>query len=230
MRWLLPFCAAFAALCVSPAHAQIASGASAQTLLSRGMFPFALPPFDGESGPTDVAFLNDGPAGMNGFIGVQGEHFVDGRGVPIRFWGVNLNFNGVFPSHEDAPRIAARLAKFGFNAVRMHHFEGQAAPLGLWKGKGTSAQAARSKLMPTQMDRFDFFASELIKRGIYLDINLHVARKVTERPTALRALARFPEKDKGIAYFEPKLGALNRDFRADAFDPRQSLHRARLQG
>ena len=174
------------------------------------MFPFALPPFDGAEGPTDVSFLNDGAAGKDGFVSVKGEHFVDGRGHTLRFWGVNLNFGAVFPSQEDAPRIAARLAKFGFNAVRLHHFEGQAAPNGIWKGNGLNVKRP-SEVDPAQLDRFDFFASELIKRGIYLDINLHVARKVSDSE-GFPGAARFPEKDKGIAYFEPKLAQANRDF------------------
>ena len=211
MRWFPLFCAALAALFSTSAQAQIApGGASAQTLAARGMFPFALPPFDGEVGPTDVSFLNDAPAGKNGFIKVSGEHFVDGNGKIVRFWGVNLNFNGVFPAREDAPRIAARLAKFGFNSVRIHHYEGQAAPNGLWKGKGTSVKRP-VEVDPEQMDRFDFFAAELMRRGIYLDLNLHVARKVSESE-GFDGASRFPEKDKGIAYLDPQLASANREF------------------
>ena len=213
MRWFLPLCAAFAALFAAPARAQISTGPSAQTLLSRGLFPFALPPFDGESGPTDVSFLNDAPAGKNGFISVRGEHFVDGNGKTLRFWGVNLNFNGVFPSREDAPRIAARLAKFGFNAVRLHHFEGQANPLGIWKGKSYNV-ARPTEFDPDQLEKLDFFVSELVKRGIYIDFNLHVARKVSDAD-GFPGASRFPEKDKGIAYFEPKLAELNQQFARD---------------
>ena len=177
------------------------------------MFPFALPPFDGATGPTDVSFLNDGAAGKDGFVRVQGENFVDGRGRKLRFWGVNLNFNGVFPSKEDAPRIAARLAKFGFNAVRIHHYEGQAAPIGIWKGKNYNV-ARPNEFDPDQLEKLDFFVSELIKRGIYIDFNLHVARKISDAD-GFPGAARFPEKDKGIAYFEPKLAELNKQFARD---------------
>ncbi len=215
MRWLSTVGAALAAclLLPAPARAQIGAGASAQTLMSRGMFPFALPPFDGESGPTDVSFLNDGAAGKDGFVRAQGEHFVDGRGRKLRLWGVNLNFNGVFPDQKDAPNIAARLAKFGFNAVRLHHFEGQANPLGIWKGKGNSV-ARPVEFDPEQVEKLDFFVAELVKRGIYIDFNLHVARKVSDAD-GFPGASRFPEKDKGIAYFEPKLAELNKQFARD---------------
>lgn len=83
-----------------------------------GWFPFVLPPFDAAPTATDVSWLNHGPAGGNGFIGTQGEHFVDGKGNAIRFWGVNISFAGCFPDKKDAPQIAARLAKYGFNALR----------------------------------------------------------------------------------------------------------------
>ena len=214
MRWF-SVCAALS-VCLfasAPARAQVGNGASAQTLSSRGLFPFALPPFDGAPGPTDVSFLNDGAAGKDGFVRVQGEHFVDGRGRKLRFWGVNLNFNGVFPSKEDAPRIAARLAKFGFNAVRIHHYEGQASPIGIWKGKAYNV-ARPQEFDADQLEKLDFFASELIKRGIYLDLNLHVARKISDAD-GFPGAARFPEKDKGIAYFEPKLAQLNKQFARD---------------
>ncbi len=215
MRWFFSVCAALSAclLASAPANAQVGAGASAQTLASRGMFPFALPPFDGAPGPTDVSFLNDGAAGKDGFVRVQGENFVDGRGRKLRFWGVNLNFNGVFPDKTDAPGIAARLAKFGFNAVRLHHFEGQANPLGIWKGKSYNVSRP-VEFDPEQVEKLDFFVAELVKRGIYIDFNLHVARKVSDAD-GFAGAARFPEKDKGIAYFDPKLGALNQQFARD---------------
>jgi hypothetical protein len=177
------------------------------------MFPFALPPFDSSKTATDVSWLNDAPAGKHGFVRTRGEHFVDGAGKQLRLWGVNLNFSGVFPEKVEAPKIAARLAKFGFNSARIHHFEGYAAPNGLWKSAaaGSSRIAIPRQFDPQQMDRFDFFMSELMKRGIYINLNLHVGRKVIDgegidRPAAL------PEKDKGVNYFDPRLRELQNQF------------------
>ncbi|HEX8552533.1 MAG TPA: carbohydrate binding domain-containing protein [Abditibacteriaceae bacterium] len=177
------------------------------------LFSFALPPFDGTETPTDVSFLNEKPAGARGFIAARGEHFVDGIGRPIRFWGVNLNFGGVFPSKEEAPLIARRLAKFGFNAVRLHHYEGNAAPNGIWKASalGSSRLAFPREVDADVLDRMDFFLSELIKNGIYINLNLHVARKTTEADGVPNA-AQYAEKDKGASYFDAKLIALQNDF------------------
>ncbi|HEX8237965.1 MAG TPA: carbohydrate binding domain-containing protein [Abditibacteriaceae bacterium] len=180
------------------------------------MFPFALPPFDSSASATNVSFLNDAPAGAKGFVTTRGEHFVDGQGQILRLWGVNLNFSGAFPDKEDAPRIAARLAKFGFNAVRLHHYEGYAAPNGIWKAAaiGSSRVKLPREFDPQQLDRFDFFISELIKRGIYVNLNLHVARKVVEGE-GVTAAAQLPEKDKGVLYFDPKLIQLQKEFCRD---------------
>lgn len=177
------------------------------------MFPFALPPFDDAKTATDVSWMNSTPAGANGFIKSQGEHFVDGAGNMMRFWGVNLNFNGVFPPKEQAPGIAARLAKFGFNAVRIHHYDGNAAPTGIWKaaGEGSSRLKMPREFDADQLDRFDFFMSELIKRGIYIDLNMHVGRKVLTEEGYPRA-SFLPEKDKGVNYFDEKLISAHQDF------------------
>ena len=176
-------------------------------------FPFALPAFDSSQSATDVSSLNDAPAGKLGFVSTRGEHFVDGGGRTLRFWGVNLNFAGVFPPKSEAPKIAARLAKFGFNSARIHHFEGYAAPSGIWKAHavGSSRIEIPRQFDPEQLDRMDFFMAELIKRGIYLDLNLHVGRKVMEGE-GVKSPARLPEKDKGINYFDPDLQRLSNDF------------------
>ncbi len=177
------------------------------------MFPFALPPFDSSQTPTDVSWMNDLPAGARGFVSTQGEHFVDGQGRVLRLWGVNINFAGAFPSKEDAPKIAARLAKFGFNAVRLHHYEGYAGQNGIWKAVaiGSSKPKIPREFDPDQLDRLDFFISELIKHGIYIDLNLHVGRKTTDSE-GVQYASTLPEKDKGIDYFDPQLVRLQRDF------------------
>ena len=197
-------------LCAFPilAHAQTAP---APSLSAQGLFPFALPWDDGAPGPTDVSFLNTAPAGVNGFLSASGENFVDERGQVVRLWGVNLNFGGAFPDHDQAAKIAARLAKFGFNAVRFHHIDGLPAPGGLWKANANGKLLWPNEFDPAQFERLDFFIAELIKRGVYIDFNLHVARKATERDGFLDA-AKLPEKDKGIPYFDARLDERNRDF------------------
>jgi hypothetical protein len=182
-------------------------------------FPFTLPTLDGAPTTVDVSALNSAPAGKAGFVRVQGEHFVDGNGQKIRFWGVNVNYAGAFPPKDIAPRVAARLAKFGFNSVRLHQFEtteGSGVSSSTIFKVGTNSRGLPEvtwplEIDPVQLDRFDFFVAELIKRGIYINLNLHVARKVRDQDGFVYSNL-LPEKDKGIAYFDSRLEEKNKEF------------------
>ena len=89
----------------------------------------------------------------------------------VRLWGVNLSFGANLPKHEDAPHIAARLAAAGVNTVRCHHTDTARWPRGLWNaGDGRD-------IAPEALDRLDFFIDQLARRGICVDINLHVGRE-----------------------------------------------------
>ena len=70
----------------------------------------------------DLRFLNEDEAGQSGFIGLSedGECFVDGNGVPIRFWasggaGLSENLSSIELSY-----YARFLAKRGVNIIRYH--------------------------------------------------------------------------------------------------------------
>ncbi|PQV65482.1 Carbohydrate binding domain-containing protein [Abditibacterium utsteinense] len=187
--------------------------ATPAALAAQGLFPFALPPLDDAPNSFDLSSLNEKPAGARGFVRASGENFVDGAGKKIRFWGVNLNFEGAFPDKQLAPKIAGRLAKFGFNSVRFHHFDANAEPRGFWKA--ASPTTARLKIPRevdlVQLDKLDFFAAELMKRGIYLDFNLHVARKLVDGEGFANA-ALLPDKDKGMAAIDAGIAAQNMAF------------------
>jgi len=181
-----------------------------------GWFPFVPPPFDATPTVTDVSWLNQTPAGRDGFISAQGEHFTDGAGRSIRFWGVNISFSGAFPDKKQAPQIAARLAKYGFNAVRIHSFEGYAGVNGIWTPDriGSSRPKIPREINPDQLDKLDYFVAQLIHDGIYVDFNLHVGRKVLDGE-GIKNASQFPEKDKGIDYYDPQLIKLQKEFATD---------------
>jgi len=126
---------------------------------------------------------------------VRSGHFYSG-GDSIRLWGVNLSFGANLPTHEDAPYIAARLAEAGVNAVRCHHMDSARWPRGLW-----NAQDGKT-IAPEALDRLDFFIDQLARRGIFININLHVGRAHSEYlglPKANR------EYDKMFNIFTPEL-------------------------
>ena len=97
------------------------------------------------------------------------RHFFRGKRL-VRLWGVNLSFGANLPTHEDAPHIAARLAEAGVNAIRCHHMDTARWPRGLW-----NAQDGKT-IAPEALDRLDFFIDQLARRGICVNINLHVGR------------------------------------------------------
>ena len=96
------------------------------------------------------------------------RHFL--RNQRVRIWGVNLSFGANFPTHQDAPHVAERLAASGVNSVRCHHMDTSRWPRGIWNEKDGRT------IEPQALDRLDFFINELAQRGIWVNINLHVGR------------------------------------------------------
>ena len=109
------------------------------------------------------------PAGLYGRVVAVGDRFeFAGRpGEPVRFCGVNLVHGANAPSVADADRLAANLARFGFNSVRLHHHE---RPL-LAKGDG-----ACLALDPDALDRFDALVAACVRHGLYITTDLYVSR------------------------------------------------------
>jgi len=114
----------------------------------------------------------DLPAGKWGHLIARpdGEFaFEKAPGVPRRFYGVNLCFSAQYITHEQADRLAERLMRIGYNAVRFHHYEGELVDL----SSGSSTTLRRDKL-----DQLDYLCAALKKRGIYLTTDLFVSRPV----------------------------------------------------
>lgn len=144
---------------------------------SAAEFPFVIS-YDGgvEGGATDVSSFRHAPAGKFGFVRVEGEKFATDAGEQ-RFFGVNMTGPANFPSREDADATAERLARLGVNCVRMHFLDVWYSAMFdepqqcLLAEKGTCR-----KLSAAQLDKMDYFVAALKKRGIYVNLNLHVGR------------------------------------------------------
>lgn len=159
-----------------------------------------LPWDDASPGITDVSALLDKPAGARGFVAARQGHLFEGE-KRLRIFGVNFAFGANFPTHADAEKIAARMAKFGINCVRFHHMDNLAAPNGIWS-------ADMKTLDPGQLDKLDYFIAQLKKNGIYADLNLHVSRDYPGMP-------KWPEMYdffKGVDIFYPPMIAMQRDY------------------
>jgi len=113
-------------------------------------------------GPSALGFENwlDKPAGKHGGVRLTGDHFTFEDGTPVKFWGTNLAYGSSAPTKEDADFMAARFAKWGVNAIRMHKFTGVG-----WAGIGDPNDD--TKFDPAGLDRLDYFASALAKNGVY---------------------------------------------------------------
>ncbi len=167
--------------------------------------PFHLPWDAPPDAHADARFLLDSPAGKHGFVQVRDGHFwFPGIGRK-RFWAVNLSGEANFPAPEVAPRLADRLAKYGFNLVRMHGLD---APWGntffRWHAPDTQ------HFEPNQFEKFDNLVAELEQRGIYLNLNLHVGRQFTAADGV--AQADWLGYSKYCVIFDPRMIELQKDY------------------
>ena len=169
------------------------------------LFPFVIS-YDAPDNASSMAHLLDAPAGRHGFIRVESGRFVHDAG-PVRLHATNLTGPANFPTHEQADRLAARLARFGINCVRLHYFDAEYGNFMTEKeggifGQGEALPAAFTAdpdvsilFASDQVDRQDYLVAALKQRGIYVDINLHVAR--------------FP---KTLSFFEPRVIASEKEY------------------
>lgn len=143
-----------------------------------GLFPFVIS-FAGADNATDFSALLEAPAGKDGFIRVEGDHFVNDKGR-VKLNATNLTASANFPTHEQAERMAARMARFGINCVRLHFMDCSYGidffPLA-YEGCIFANDGSDRNLDPEMLDRLDYMISQFKERGIYVDVNLYVARQ-----------------------------------------------------
>jgi hypothetical protein len=130
-------------------------------------FPFSFPVDDTNLDRIDLTAFLDAPAGKHGFVTVRPDgHFYFADGTRARFFGTNVGGRGCAPPRDNARAVAARLAKYGVNLLRLHAFDSRYGPLIDYR-RGTSQEFVSEGL-----DRLDYFVSELKKRGIYVYLDL----------------------------------------------------------
>jgi hypothetical protein len=171
--------------------------------------PFTMNHREGADSLIDLSFLLEPPAGKDGFIRVQGSHFVKPNGDRIRFWGVNLTDwskgSVMLPPREDAPMWAATLARFGVNCVRFHFLDLD-APRGLIDRTRDDSR----EFDPQQLDRLDYLIAELKKRGIYANLNLNVGRSY-KSGDGVQDYDKI-RWAKGLTLFNPRLIELQKEY------------------
>jgi len=131
------------------------------------LFPFVVPGDDVSVGVTDLSFLNNRPADQ--LVTVRDGHFYAGD-KRIRFWGMNSDYDANYPTHEQAEMLAKRFAKLGMNLLRITHTDQQYAPMGLFDPRFKGEM----RLDPERLEKLDYFIAQLKKRGIYVELSLHI--------------------------------------------------------
>lgn len=167
------------------------------------LFPLVIS-YDTPKNVTNLSAWLDRPAGRQGFVRAVDGRLATGAG-PIRFWGTNLCFEACFPSHSQAERLAARLARLGINCVRMHHMDSRS----IW---GDSPN--KLVIDPKKLERLDYLIYQLKRHGIYTNINLHVSRWFGPAEGFVAREAR-PKYDKGLDNFEPRMIKLQKQYARD---------------
>lgn len=97
------------------------------------------------------------PAGKWGYPVVRDGHveFERRPGVEQRFYGVNICYQANFPEPDEAERLATMLVAYGYNSVRLHHYD--------------------NKVLEN-LDRFDDLIDACVRHGLYLTTDLYVSR------------------------------------------------------
>jgi hypothetical protein len=178
---------------------------------------------DNSVGPTDLSYLLEKPAGAKGFISIRDGHLSDGAGNRWRAWGVNFTGRMALPPLEMAPKIARHLAKFGVNCVRIHFVDIRWPNGILVRGKEITtreigARPQRNHEESTRaldaegLERLDYLVACCKENGIYVDLNLNVARPFTEADGVTQP--DWLGYAKAATYFDPRLVELQKEYAA----------------
>lgn len=155
------------------------------------------------------------PAGKHGFTKAENGDFYFQDGSRAKFYGINLCFGANFPNKKEAQIMAERLAFFGFNAVRLHHMDCHFEPSGIFEDICPAYKNKKlkktTKLSPKQLQKLDYLIYQLKQKGIYIDINLLVARHFTEAD-GVKEAEKLEMAAKPASMFDPTLVALQKEY------------------
>lgn len=154
---------------------------------------------------------------------VKGSHFfrlgADSRqgtrdDSRVRLFGVSLANAANFPEEKDAQRLAQRLRKLGFNAVRLHHLDtvlsdSQEQP------RGILTTAAFPSFNEAALRRLRTLINALKAEGLYVNLNLHVGyqfRPAVDQVTPLTPGEQMPFASHPLHLFEPRMISLQAEY------------------
>lgn len=177
---------------------------------TQSWFPFTFPLDDTNLDSVDLTGLLDAPAGKRGFVTVRPDgHFYFEDGTRARFFGTNVGGRACAPEKEVARTVAARLAKYGVNMLRLHSLDGRSGPL-INYARGTSQGFDDAAL-----DRMDYFVAELKQRGIYIYMDLLDYRWFRSADGVEQGddfTHNWQGSMKGASCFDPRMIELQKDY------------------
>ena len=173
------------------------------------LFPFVLPWDDATPSIANLSHWLHKPAGKFGPIRAAADGRLYAGDQRIRFFGVNLCFGANFPPKEDAEKMAARLAKFGINLVRLHHLDMRRFPEGILKRQVANTR----ELDPEALDRLDYLVAQLRGQGIYVNVNLLVDRPFNAQDGLPKEIEQLDKQVRRVlgCFYEPCL-ALEKEY------------------
>lgn len=172
-------------------------------------------PLEGKGYPQalDVFELNHRPAGRHGFLRAQGDTLVFADGTLARFWGANIQARALFDSDKaSVQRHARRLARLGFNLVRIHHHDSPWVSPNIFDRTGDDTL----RLNADSLARLDWWIHCLRQQGIYIWLDLHVERAITAADNIQHFADLAGEKEaaslKGFNYVNAEIKAAMQAF------------------
>jgi hypothetical protein len=174
-------------------------------------FPFSLPWDDASKNALDASDLNPAPISQAQRLTIKNGHFFDQTGRRVRFLGTGLSASANFSRPEDSARFAARLHKFGFNIVRLHHMDASWSNPNIFGSNRDNYTQSNAQVSPQSLDLLDHTISNLKQNGLYVDLNLHVSRAPSPGD-GFPDTNKIPEMGKVVAFFEPRFIALQKDY------------------
>lgn len=171
----------------------------------------------------DASGLLDSPAGKHGFLQVKDGRFAFEDGTPVRFFGVNIQAPEALPAHEQAERVAERLAQLGVDLVRLHHLDAPWAEPNIFDPTVDDTQ----HLSAESLDRLDYFIAQLKQRGIYVYLDLLVHREF-RRGDQVPKYRRLEGGAKIVAQYHPRLIQLQKQYARDLLTHYNPYTKSRL--
>jgi hypothetical protein len=144
-------------------------------------------------GALDLSYLNEKLAGGSGFLKAVDNEFQLGDGTPVRFWSANVASHGVMGKEDaEVDHLAARLAKNGFNMVRLH------GPV------FDRSNPDPTQINPAQLKRLQAIVSIFNHHGIYCLLSTYYPLWLTLQDTDGIAGSAIGKNPFAILFFEPR--------------------------